>query len=98
MQCMSYMYCKSYLKYSHIMQINVRTQTLKFLSIVTQNILDNIFKYDRFVVEYCEKTTYLCYSVNGGSQSVQVDPAYIPAFRTIAEANDVAFTEMDLCK
>lgn len=80
------------------MPIDIRTQTLKFLSIVTENILDNIFKYDRFVVEYCEEATYLCYSVNAGNQCVQVDPAYIDAFRTLAEANNIAFTEMDLCK
>ena len=77
------------------------TRTLKLLSIVSQNISDNVFSYERFVIEYTENGAYFCWSVNymkGSNQCTPIAHGMIPAFACLAREFNIPFVEMDLTK
>jgi len=81
--------------------MDIITRTLKLLSIVSQNIADNVFTYDQFVIEYTEEGAYFCWSVSyaaGSNQCTQIAHGLVPAFECLAREFNIPFAEMDLTK
>lgn len=65
---------------------------------IQQNILDCVFSYSWFVVEYDEHvTTLVCHIKNmTATPTYEIDNRMVPAYQHIAESLGIRLTEMDL--
>jgi hypothetical protein len=65
---------------------------------IQQNILDCVFSYSWFVIEYDDGvTTLVCHIKNmTATPTYQIDNLMVPAYQSIAESLGIKCTEMDL--
>ena len=65
---------------------------------VKQNILDAVFSYSWFVVEYDDHcTTLVCHIKNMSvTPTYNIDNKMVPAYQSIAASLGISLTEMDL--